>query len=41
MHDTAAAGQTVQALPDILTWFSEQGYQFCTVEQMYTMTKEE
>ena len=41
MHDTAAAGQTVQALPDILAWFSEQGYQFCTVEQMYTMTKEE
>lgn len=38
LHDTAATGQTVKALPGILQWFSEQGYRFCTVEQMYTMT---
>lgn len=41
MHDTAATGETVKALPRILDWFSQQGYEFCTVEQMYTMTKEE
>lgn len=39
MHDTAATGETVKALPAVLDWFSEQGYEFCTVEQMYTMTK--
>ena len=41
MHDTAATGETVKALPRILDWFSQQGYEFCTVEQMYTMTKKE
>ena len=34
MHDTKATGQTVQALPDIVQYFKEQGYAFCTVEQM-------
>lgn len=41
MHDTASAKHTVEALPDILDWFAGQGYEFCTVEQMYTMTREE
>lgn len=41
LHDTAAAKQTVAALPDILDWFAGQGYEFCTVEQMYTMTQQE
>ena len=34
MHDTKATGQTVQALPDIVQYFKEQGYAFCTVVQM-------
>ncbi|MCI6174960.1 polysaccharide deacetylase [bacterium] len=34
LHDTNATGQTVKALPDILDWFSGQGYRFCTVEEM-------
>lgn len=38
LHDTAATSQTVKALPDILQWFANQGYRFCTVEQMYAMT---
>lgn len=35
LHDTKATGQTVKALPDIIEWFESEGYQFCTVEQMY------
>ena len=38
LHDTAATSQTVKALPDILQWFADQEYRFCTVEQMYAMT---
>lgn len=38
LHDTAATDETVKALPDILQWFTDAGYRFCTVEQMYTMT---
>ena len=34
MHDTKATGQTVQALPDIVQYFKELGYAFCTVAQM-------
>lgn len=34
MHDTAATSTTIQAMPAIIQWFREQGYQFCTVEQM-------
>lgn len=34
LHDTKATGQTVKALPDIIAWFREQGYTFCTVSQM-------
>lgn len=40
MHDTSATEQTVRALPDVLDWFAGEGYQFCTVEQMYAMTRE-
>lgn len=41
MHDTAATGETVRALPDILDWFAQEGYQFCTVARMYTMTRDQ
>lgn len=34
MHDTKATSTTVEALPDIIAWFREHGYQFCTVEQL-------
>lgn len=34
LHDTKATGQTVKALPEIIQWFREQGYTFCTVEQL-------
>ena len=34
LHDPKATGQTVKALPDMIDWFREQGYTFCTVSQM-------
>lgn len=34
LHDTKATGQTVEALPQIIAWFREEGYTFCTVEQL-------
>lgn len=34
MHDTKATGETVKALPAIVDWFREQGYEFCTVAEM-------
>lgn len=34
LHDTKATGQTVKALPDMIAYFREQGYTFCTVAQM-------
>ena len=34
LHDTKATGQTVKALPDMIAYFQEQGYNFCTVAQM-------
>ena len=34
LHDTKATGQTVKALPDMIAYFREQGYNFCTVAQM-------
>ena len=34
LHDTKATGQTVQALPQIIQWFQEEGYTFCTVAQL-------
>lgn len=39
MHDTAVTKTTVEALPRIIEWFKQQGYQFCTVEQMKTLTQ--
>ena len=38
LHDTAATAATVRALPDILAWFEAEGYRFCTVEEMFSMT---
>lgn len=35
MHDTNATESTADALPEIISWFCENGYRFCTVEQMY------
>ena len=34
LHDTKATGQTVKALPQIVEWFQENGYHFCTIEEM-------
>lgn len=34
MHDTNATQNTADALPDVIDWFKEQNYRFCTVEQM-------
>lgn len=34
MHDTAATSTTAQALPAMIRWFREQGFQFCTVQEM-------
>lgn len=34
LHDTKATGQTVKALPDMIAYFREKGYTFCTVAQM-------
>lgn len=34
MHDTKATDTTVEALPDIISWFKENGYQFCTVADL-------
>lgn len=35
LHDSASTGTTPEALPDIIGWYKEQGYEFCTVEQLY------
>lgn len=35
MHDTAATTTTVEALEDIITWFKQNGYTFCTVSELY------
>ena len=40
LHDTKATGQTVKALPDIIAYFREQGYTFCTVAQMDAVKNE-
>ena len=34
MHDTAATKTTAEALPRVIAWFREQGFRFCTVEEM-------
>lgn len=33
MHDTAATSNTAEALPDIIAWFKENDYVFCTVDE--------
>ena len=35
LHDSATTSTTPEALPDIIGWYKEQGYEFCTVEQLY------
>lgn len=40
MHDSATTRTTAEALPDIIQWFKEQGYTFCTVEQVVPITSE-
>lgn len=35
MHDSATTGTTAEALPDIIAWFREQGYTFCTISDLY------
>lgn len=32
MHDTHATKNTVAALPEIIQWFRDNGYEFCTVD---------
>ena len=39
MHDTALTGNTVLALPDIIAYFKENGYRFCTVNEMLRLQK--
>lgn len=34
MHDTKATKNTVEALPDIIDWFSENGYRFCGISEL-------
>ncbi len=34
MHDTKATRTTAQALPEIIHWFKENGFEFCTVSQL-------
>lgn len=34
MHDSATTRTTAETLPDIIQWFKDQGYTFCTVEQV-------
>ncbi len=34
MHDTKVTKNTAKALPDIIDWFKENGYEFCRVDQM-------
>lgn len=34
MHDTRATKTTAEALPDIIHWFKEHGFTFCTVSEL-------
>lgn len=38
MHDTSATATTAQALPRIIDWFRQEGFTFCTVEEMARQT---
>ncbi len=35
MHDSSTTGTTAEALPDIIRWYKDNGYTFCTVSQLY------
>ena len=35
LHDSAATDTTPDALPDIIGWYLEEGYRFCTVAELY------
>ncbi len=41
MHDTAATDTTVEALPDIIGWFRENGYAFLTVDEMLAVRQQD
>ena len=34
MHDSSTTRTTAEALPDIIRWYTEQGYAFCTVDEV-------
>ena len=34
MHDSASTRTTADALPDIIRWYQDNGFAFCTVEQV-------
>ena len=34
MHDTKATKTTAEALPQIIDWFTEQGYRFCKIDEL-------
>lgn len=34
MHDSSTTHTTAEALPDIIKWYRDQGFAFCTVEQV-------
>ena len=35
MHDSPSTATTAEALPDIIQWYKDNGYTFCTVSQLY------
>ena len=39
MHDSATTHTTAEALPDIIQWYQDQGFAFCTVEQVVPQEK--
>ena len=34
MHDSSSTRTTAEALPDIIAWYKDKGFAFCTVEQV-------
>ena len=34
MHDSATTRTTAEALPDIIAWYKDNGFAFCTVDQV-------
>lgn len=41
MHDSSTTRTTAEALPEIITWFREEGYAFCTVDQVVPLPSKE